>query len=222
METWSLIQTSQPMDYMYGKSKIPSHPKKHPAIILGVPSSCALSRKPPLKPTKPLCPTTKVNWQCLQQWLVDYYRSSTFNILKDQPLPLMEGVPMRRIVDPSVKPLPNHTQPHPSSPISVPVGKPVLWCHYMALCPKKNNKHCYSVFRHSTYMQLEKQTQGQFLQAWSIPSNKKKTWFYCWNGYHSISQITIASLYLLPHEIVSHIPNNTKSWGWGGGGATAL
>ena len=35
----------------------------------------------------------------IQQYLLNYYASSTFNICEHQALPLMEGSPMRQMVD---------------------------------------------------------------------------------------------------------------------------
>ena len=47
----------------------------------------------------------------LQQWLLDYYQTSTFNTCEHQPLPLVESVPIRLKVEPNAEPL-VHTHPY--------------------------------------------------------------------------------------------------------------
>ena len=56
--------------------------------------NCPHHMAPPTKPTQPPFPATKENRQHLQEWLLDYYKSSTFNTCEHQPLPLMDSIPM--------------------------------------------------------------------------------------------------------------------------------
>ena len=86
-----------------------------PESALTAPCNCPSRQKPPPKPTQPPFPTTEANRKHLQQWLLDYYRSSTFNMCEHQPLPLMEGAPMRLMVNPDAKPVAHHT------PVPVPL-----------------------------------------------------------------------------------------------------
>ena len=51
----------------------------------------------------------------LQQFLLDYYRSSTFNTCEHQQLPLMDCPPMRLMIDPDAKPVAHHR------PVPVPL-----------------------------------------------------------------------------------------------------
>ena len=44
-----------------------------------------------------------------KQYLLDYYSSSTFNTCKHQPLPMIEGPPMRQMIDPKAKPMAHHS-----------------------------------------------------------------------------------------------------------------
>ena len=71
----------------------------------------------------------------------------------------------------------------------VPIGEPVSWCHRMVVCAKKNGK----LRRTVDFQALNKfakrethHTQSPYIQARSVPSDKLKTVFDCWNGYHSI------------------------------------
>ena len=119
----------------------------------------------------------------------------------------MKGVPMRLMVDPNTEPVTHHNPvPVPlhwqtdvkaalDQDVSlgviepVPVGEPVTWCHRMVVCAKKNGKPRHTVDFQvlNLYATRETQnTQSPFHQARSIPGNKKKTGFDCWNGYHSV------------------------------------
>ena len=54
---------------------------------------CPRRRQPPPRPTALPFPATQKNAPKLKQYLLDYYRSSTFNTCEHQSLPLMEGPP---------------------------------------------------------------------------------------------------------------------------------
>ena len=169
--------------------------------------NCPRRMAPPTKPTQPPFPATEENRQRLQEWLLDYYKSSTFNICEHQPLPLMDSVPMRLMINPEAEPVAHHNPvPVPlhwqedvkaglDHDVSlgvlepVPVGEPVTWCHRMVVCAKKNGKPRRTVDfqalnRHAT--RETHHTQSPFHQARLVPHNTKKTVFDCWNGYHSI------------------------------------
>ena len=169
--------------------------------------TCPHREIPPPQPTKIPFPATENNRMNLQQWLLDYDRTSTFNTCEHQPLLLMESVPIRLMVDPSAEPVAHHTLiPVPihwqedvkaslDQEVSlgvlepVPVGEPVTWCHRMVVCPKKNGKPRSTVDFQALNLQATREThhtQSPFHQARSIPSNTKKTVFDCWNGYHSV------------------------------------
>ena len=112
---------------------------------------CHRRTKPPLPPTSLPYPTTEVNREKLQQYFLNYYGPSTFNTV-----PLMEGPPMRLMIDPQATPTAHHSPiPEPihweedvkagldrDMRLGVPVliGEPVTWCHRMVICAKKNSK----------------------------------------------------------------------------------
>ena len=168
---------------------------------------CKRRMKPPPPPKSLPFPATESNRHKFQEYLLEYYSSSTFNVCDHQPLPLMNGPPMQIMVDPEAPPVASHTpipvplhwQDEVKAGLDqdvrlgviepVPVGEPVTWCHRMVVCAKKNgsprrtvdfqplNKHAKRETHH---------TQSPFHQARSVPEGKKKTVFDAWNGYHSV------------------------------------
>ena len=118
--------------------------------------NCPKRTKPPPPPTSLPCPATAANREKLEQYLLDYYASSTFNVCEHQLLPLMDGPPMRLMVNPLVSPtayhspipVPLHWQEEVKAGLDrdvkqgvlepVPVREPVTWCHRMVICAKKN------------------------------------------------------------------------------------
>ena len=94
----------------------------------------------------------------LQQYLLDRYKSSTFNTCEHQSLQLMAGPLMQLMVDSNATPVAHHTpvlvplhwQEEVKAGLDqdvslgvtepVPVGDPVTWCHRMVVCAKKNGK----------------------------------------------------------------------------------
>eukprot|EP00794_Sanderia_malayensis_P002522 gene2522-2915_t len=180
--------------------------------------------QPPPKPAAPPFPATEANRERLQDWILDYYKSSTLNTCEHQRLPLMDSVPMRLMVNPDANPVAHHTpipvplhwQEEVKAGLdqnvalgvleTVPVGEPVMWCHRMVVCPKKNGKPRRTLdFQplnlHATHETHH--TQSPFHQARSVPHNKKKTVFDCWNGYHSVPL----------HEDDRHLTTFISPWG---------
>ena len=167
---------------------------------------CPPREKPPPPPKLPF-PASDENRERLEKFLLDYYKSSTFNTCSSQTLPLMEGPPLHLNVDPNAEPVafhtpipvPLHWQEQVKAGLDqdvrlgvleeVPVGEPVTWCHRMVVCAKKNGKPRRTVDfqplnRHAT--RETHHTPSPFHQARSVPSNKKKTILDAWNGYHSV------------------------------------
>ena len=120
--------------------------------------TCPKRTKPPPIPSTIPYPATEENREKLKQHLLDHYGSSTFNICEHQPLPMMEGPPMRLMIDPQATPtahhspipVPLHWQDDVRAGLDrdvklgviepVPIGEPVTWCHRMVICAKKNGK----------------------------------------------------------------------------------
>ena len=161
---------------------------------------------PPPRPKLPF-PATEANKGRLQQFLVDYYKSSTFNTCDHQPLPLMDGPPMKLMVDPDAEPVAYHTPVpvplHWQNDVKagldqdvrlgvlepVPIGEPVTWCHRMVVCAKKTGKPRRTVDLQPLNRHATRETHhipSPFHQARSIPHGTKKTVLDAWNGYHSV------------------------------------
>ena len=172
------------------------------------PCHCPNRAPPPPRPTTLPYPPTEENRERLEQYLLNKYAASAFNICDHQTLPMMSGPPLSFTIDPTATPKPCHT-PIPI-PIhwqeevkkgldrdvrlgvleKVPLGTPVTWCHRMVICTKKNG----SLRRTIDFQPLNKHATREthhcpspFHQARAIPRGTKKTIFDAWNGYHSVA-----------------------------------
>ena len=169
--------------------------------------TCQQRQAPPPLPTRLPFPPTAHNKQKLKDFLLQYYSTSTFNTCTHQMLPMMEGPPLKLMVDPHAEPVAHHTpipvplhwQNQVKEGIDkdvrlgvlepVPIGEPVTWCHRMVVCPKRNGEprrtvDLQALNRHAT--RETHHTQSPFHQARAIPSNTIKTVLDAWNGYHSV------------------------------------
>ena len=77
--------------------------------------NCHPRQNPPPIPTVLPFPATEENREELKQWLLDYYKGSTFNICQHQKLRKMSGPPIRLIIEDDATPVAYH------NPIPVPV-----------------------------------------------------------------------------------------------------
>ena len=171
------------------------------------PCKCPQRQKPPPPPTKVPFPPIEANRKHLERYLLDYYKASIFNTYEHQLLPMMEGPPMKLMIDPTVQPIAFHTPvPVPLHWLEevkkgldqdvclgviepVPVGEPVTWCHRMVVCAKKNGSPRRTVDLQGLNAHATREThhtQSPFHQARAVPKGKKKTVLDAWNGYHSV------------------------------------
>ena len=160
--------------------------------------SCPPRSKPPPIPTSLPFPATEDNREKLQQYLLDYYKSSTFNTCEHQPLSLRDSPPMRLIIDPNATatahhspiPVPLHWQDAVKTGLDrdvrlgvlepVPIGQPVTWLHHMVICAKKDGTPRRTIDFQPLNFHATREThhtQHPFHQARSIPNGKKKTVF---------------------------------------------
>ena len=170
--------------------------------------SCPKRNFPPPIPKEMPISASEENREELEKWLLDYYKSSTFNVCEHQPLPLMTGPPLKIHVNKNIKPHAVHT------PIPVPInwkksvkdgldrderlgviekvpwGTPTTWCSRMVTVAKKDGTPRRTVDLQPLNAASVRQTHhtpSPFNQATSIPPHKKKTVCDAWNGYHSVA-----------------------------------
>ena len=143
-------------------------------------------------------PANPENRSKIEKFLLDYYKSSAFNVCEHQKLPLMTGPPMSLMINPDAKPVayhspipvPIHWQEEVKRGIDsdvalgvlepVPVGEPVTWCHRMVVCAKKNGKPRRTVDFQALNEYATRETHhtmSPFHQARAVPQNTKKTVF---------------------------------------------
>ena len=188
------------------------------------PCGCPLRQPPPILPAEPPFPPTEENRAKIENHIREQFASSVFNVCTHQPLPMMNGPPMRLMIDPKANPtafhtplpVPLHWMEEVKADIDrdvrlgvleqVPMGEPVTWCHRMVICPKKDGKPRRTV----DFQPLNKfatrethHTQSPFIQARSVPQHTKKTVLDAWNGYHSVSL----------HEDDRHFTTFITPWG---------
>ena len=178
-----------------------------PTVPKNTNCQCPKRSAPPPKPHSLPFPPTPNNREKLEKYLLEYYKSSTFNTCEHQPLPMMSGPPMRIMIDPNTTPfathkpipIPIHWQDEIYADLKrdvdlkviepVPIGTPTTWCHKMVVVAKKSgkprrtvdlqplNKHAIRETHH---------TESPFHLARAVPPNTLKTVMDAWNGYHSI------------------------------------
>ena len=167
---------------------------------------CPKRTDPPPLPKLPF-PATEQNRERLENFILNYWSSSTFNICPHQPPPYMSGPPMKLMIDPNAKPVANfRTIPVPihyekdvkadldmdvrlNKIRKVPPNTPVKWCHSMVVTAKKDNKPRRTVDFQALNKHASRevhQTPSPFHLARSVPHNMKKSTLDCWHGYHSL------------------------------------
>ena len=94
-----------------------SHAVSHDENTEDAASTCNCPKRelPPPPPTQLPFPAVDENRMRLQEFILNHYRASTFNVCEPQPLPLMEGPPLMLMVDQNAEPVAHH------SPIPVPI-----------------------------------------------------------------------------------------------------
>ena len=171
------------------------------------PCDCPLRTLPPEPPDELPCEPTVENVKRLESWILDYYRSSAFNVCECQPLPTMHGDPLQINVEEGAKPVASHT------PIPVPIhwnaevkkqldrderlgviervpsGTDTTWCHRMVIVPKKDNTPRRTINFQPLNAVAKRQTHHTlppFEQVSRVPPGVFKTVMDAWNGYHSV------------------------------------
>ena len=174
--------------------------------------SCACPRRsePPKLPTSlpEGISASEDDREKLENWLLDYYSSSTFNICEHQRLPLMSGEPLHLYTDPNATPvavhkpipIPIHWRKQVKSDIErdvalgvlekVDVNTPVTWLSHMVLAAKQDGTARRTVDLQPLNKHASRQThhtEPPFYQAMQVPHDKKKSVCDAWNGFHSVA-----------------------------------
>ena len=150
-------------------------------------------------------PATEENRRKLKDRIKAYYASSTFHTSSHQPLPMMDTKPLLQMINPKAKTVachthvPVHWQEYGKAGLDqdiglgvielVLIGEPVTRCHRMLICAKEDGSPRQTVDFQTLNTNATREiyhTRSLFYQARSVPSNKEKTDFDCWNGYQSI------------------------------------
>lgn len=161
---------------------------------------------PPRPKSLPFSPTPE-NVDKMKNWLMENFKSSTFNVCPHRPLQAMSGPPIKIHIDKCAEPrvcntpapVPLHWQQQVEEDLrrdealgileKVPYGVPVTWCHRMVVTRKHDgsprrtvdlsplNKFC----RRETHS-----AESPFHLARRIPGQTWKTVCDAWNGYHSV------------------------------------
>ena len=169
--------------------------------------NCPRRVPPPAPPTVIPYPPSEENLDKLQNWLLEHFKSSTFNVCSHQILPMMSGPPMRLAINPEATPyavhkpipVPIHWQKDVYEGLEqdcrlgviekVPIGTPVTWCHRMIICPKRSGEPRRTVDLQPLNDHAVREThhtQTPFHLARAVPPYTYKSTFDAWNGYHSI------------------------------------
>ena len=160
------------------------------------PCGCPRRQAPPPIPTNPPFPPTEENQEKIQQWILEYYSASAFNVCPHQPLPVMVGSPLKFHFRPDAEPKAHHTPipvPHHwktevkeqldadvalGTIERVPPGTPTIWCARMVVVPKKDGTPRRTVdlqaLNAATYRETH-HTPSPFQSASTVPPNTKKT-----------------------------------------------
>ena len=174
------------------------------------PCGCPVRSETPPAPTKPPFPITDTE-ECrarLQEWMLDYFKSSTFNTCPHQVLPGMSGQELKLAIKPGAVPT-CHTIPH-RVPLhwrqqvmeglvrdvkmgiieELPPNTPAIWCHKMVVTSKPGSTKPrrtvdMSALKTASY-RLTHPGAPPFLEAQSVPANSYKTVTDAWQGLHMI------------------------------------
>ena len=167
---------------------------------------CPPRTSTPPPPTSMPHPATEDNREKLEEFIMDYYKGSAFNVCEHHPLPMIQDKPLSIIVDDKVKPtaihkpvpIPVHWEQQVKDGLDrdvalkviepVPLGTPVTWCSRMIIVPKQDGTPRRTVDLQALNRASVRQThhtESPYHLATSVPPDTKKTTLDCWNSYHS-------------------------------------
>ncbi len=161
---------------------------------------------PPLPKTIP-CEKPEMNRSLLRKWILEYYKSSAFNICPHQLTPTITGPDMLIVTKQEAEPVAVHspipTAHHWKKKVKqlldqncslgvlepVPVGTPTTWCSRMITTPKKSGEPRIVIDLQSLNAVSRRETHhtpSPWNLACTIPKGMKKSILDVWNGFHLI------------------------------------
>ena len=171
------------------------------------PCGCPLRKECPPTPDKIPFPATEEYRKELENWILDYFKHSAFNVCPHQKLPTMAGDPMsisfKNDDSPTAVhkpiPVPHHWKATVKDQLDndvalgiiepVPTGTPTTWCSRMITVPKKDGSPRRTVDLQSLNSSTRRETHHTptpFHVVSVVPNHTKKTVIDAWNGYHSV------------------------------------
>ncbi len=168
---------------------------------------CPVRVDVPQIPTNIPIEKPEANRLSLKRWILNYYRTSAFNICPHQLIPAITGPDMTIVTVEGAEPVAVHspipTAHHWKKEVKelldqncslgviepVPAGIPTTWCSRMLTTPKKNGtprivvdlQPLNAVSKRDTH-----HTPSPWNLACSIPKGMKKSILDVWNGFHLI------------------------------------
>lgn len=176
------------------------------AVLL---NNCGCPLRTELPPKPKVIPVEKPeqNRLLLFKWILNYYKSSAFNICPHQLTPEITGPKMLIITEQGAEPVATHSPipiPHhwkrkvkglldQNCALGViepvPAGSPTTWCSRMLVTTKKSGEPRI-VVDYQPLNAVSKRETHHTPTPWnlasSIPKGMKKSILDAWNGYHSI------------------------------------
>ena len=161
---------------------------------------------PPPPPAPPV-PLQENNREQIEKYLLEYYASSTFNNCTHQPLPGMDGEPLRVHINKDMPPTavnrPSTVSVHWEKQVKaaleadvrlgvierVPCNTPQLWCAPMHVVAKHNGDPRRVVDFTKLNEACSRQTHiggTPFDLANKVPAGRLMSTMDCWNGFHSV------------------------------------
>ena len=179
----------------------PSFPKNSTSSCSTLSSSqekCSCPRRSPTPKRPSQIPFTpsEVNVKKLEEWILEYYKSSAFNTCEHQPLPQMTADPITIHFQPNVSPsahhcpipVPHHWKGKVKADLDrdvrlgiiepVPPDTPTIWCSRMVVVAKKDGspRRTIDLQRlNEATCRATHHTSSPFNLASSIPPNTRKT-----------------------------------------------
>ena len=202
-----------PSDQQQTSSRNSDTPRMNTGMICGATKDdggiCDCPKRTPVppRPEEFPIPCTPENNSKMKAWLLDRYKSSTFNRCPHQLLPTMLGPPVEIHIKDDAKPIachkatpiPLHWQKTVESDLKrdealgvierVPIGEPVDWCHRMVVTRKANGSPRRTVDLSPLNKFCKREThnsEAPFHVARRVPRDTWKTVTDAWNGFHSV------------------------------------